>query len=90
MQVAAAINTTAVANKIQDAQPGTPNLLLQTDLDIVPSVSFQPATLPHAVLYSGTPAAARLQQLNVINSQNTSVDYQVICLMVLHVTKWVA
>ena len=76
LQVKAVLTTTAVISKIKDAKTAA-NLLLQTDLDIVPTVTFQPEALPQAVLYSNTPAANMLQQLSLVSSLNFSISYQV-------------
>lgn len=79
VQVKAVLNTSAAANKILDAR-GSPNMLLQSDLNIVPSVLLHPATLPPAVLFSNTAAATSLQSFSIVSEPQLPIAFQVNCL----------
>ena len=56
---------------------GTPNLLLQTDLTQVPTISISPTVLPPALLYEGSFGVAATQTITLANSANTSVTFNV-------------
>ncbi|KAK9830654.1 hypothetical protein WJX74_000403 [Apatococcus lobatus] len=76
LEVKAVLTSTAIANKILDGRE-SPNLLLQSDLDIVPNVLFHPARLPPAILYSNTAAATSLQSFSVVSEPQDSISFQV-------------
>ncbi len=73
------IRGNAVASVVQDALEGTgtPNLLVQTDLTQVPTITIAPDPLPPAVLYEGSFAATLNQTLTLGNAANTTVNYTV-------------
>ncbi|BDA42482.1 probable extracellular serine proteinase at N-terminal half [Coccomyxa sp. Obi] len=78
-EVQAFIRGNAVAGVVQNAleSTGSPNLLLQTDLTQVPTVTIAPEPLPPAVLYEGSFSATLNQTLTLGNVANTTVNYTV-------------
>ncbi len=80
-QVSAVINQTAVTGVIQGAMEsaGTPNRLVQVDLELVPTVNIQPQSLSPAVLFEGSFAVSTSQTVTLTNQGNTSVTFNVSC-----------
>ena len=56
---------------------GTPNLLLQTDLTQVPTITISPVPLPPALLFEGSFGIAATQTITLSNDANTSVAFNV-------------
>ena len=56
---------------------GTPNLLLQTDLTQVPTITISPMPLPPALLFEGSFGIAATQTITLSNDANTSVAFNV-------------
>ena len=82
IQVAAYLKGNAVNNLVQSAltSSGTPNILLQTDLDQQATVTIVPDTLPPVVLYEGSFGTTSSQSITLTNTDtNTSsnVNYAV-------------
>jgi hypothetical protein len=78
-QVQAFIKGNAVSGVLQDAleNAGTPNLLVQTDLTQVPTVTIEPDPLPPAVLYEGSFAVTFNQTITLGNDANSTVNFTV-------------
>ena len=70
---------TAVSGAVQGALEsfGTPNLLLQTELTMVPDLIISPQPLQPVVLYQGSFAMSGSQSISLNNTGNVTVDYQV-------------
>ena len=79
MQVQAFIRGNAVSGAIQQALEnlGTPNLLLQTDLTQIPTLTITPESLPVVVLYEGSFSAVANQTLMIGNDAQSNVNYTV-------------
>lgn len=79
LQVQAFIKGNSIAGVVQNAleSVGTPNLLVQTDLTQVPTVSINPEPLPLAVLYEGSFAVTFNQTITLGNEANSSVNFTV-------------
>ena len=56
---------------------GTPNLLLQTDLTEVPTITISPMALPPALLFEGSFGVAAMQTITLSNDANISVAFNV-------------
>ncbi|KAK9816225.1 hypothetical protein WJX74_004951 [Apatococcus lobatus] len=76
-EVAAVINQTAVVGTIQDSMDsaGTPNRLVQVDLETVPTINIQPQSLSPAILFEGSFAVSTSQTITLTNQGNTTVSY---------------
>lgn len=79
MQVAAVINQTAVVGVIQGSMDsaGTPNRLVQVDLETVPTINIQPQSLSPAILFEGSFAVSTSQTITLTNQGNTTVSFSV-------------
>ena len=79
MQVQAFVRGNAVPGAIHQALEnlGTPNLLLQTDLTQIPTLTITPESLPVVVLYEGSFSAVANQTLMIGNEAKSDVNYTV-------------
>ncbi|CAK0762638.1 hypothetical protein CVIRNUC_002977 [Coccomyxa viridis] len=79
VEVQAFIRGNAVSGAIQQALEnlGTPNLLLQTDLTQIPTLTITPESLPVVVLYEGSFSAVANQTLMIGNDAQSNVNYTV-------------
>ena len=60
-----------------DESLGTPNLLLQTDLTQIPTLTISPDTLQAAVLFEGSFSASVNQSMTIGNDAHSAVNYTV-------------
>ncbi len=58
---------------------GTPNLLLQTDLTEIPTLTISPDNLPPAVLFEGSFSATFNETMTINNEAQSAVNYTVRC-----------
>ena len=79
LQVQAFIRGNAEAGVVQQAleSMGTPNLLLQTDLTQIPTLTINPTNLPPAVLFEGSFSATFNQTMTINNEAQSAVNYTV-------------
>ena len=62
---------------------GTPNLLLQTDLTQIPTLTISPDALAPAVLFEGSFSATFNQTMVINNEAQSAVNYTVSCFSLL-------
>ena len=60
---------------------GTPNLLLQTDLTEIPTLTISPDVLPPAVLFEGSFSAMFNGSMTINNEAQSAVNYTVSVLL---------